>query len=198
MRAKYNTYPDAQLADLYNLQDRSAFEAIYSRYWDVLYTHAKKMLGDEDQAQDAVQEVFMTLLNKMGEILLQSDFKSFLYQSTRYQVIRQIRKQKIRFDYVTAMKSYLNEGEWTTDNLIREKELTRIVELEIENLPPKMREIFEMSKKYYLSNQEIATATNTSVNNVKTQLVQAAKRVRAKFTCFLCLQIMVALLWSNR
>jgi len=198
MKADYYSYTDAQLADLYNQRDRHAFEAIYDRYWDLLYIHAKKMLRDEDQAQDVVQELFTTLLSKMGSLQLKSAFKSFLYQSTRNQVLDLIRRDKVKFDYIASIQAYYQEGEFTTDNQLLENELKRTIEEEIEKLPPKMRAIFEMSRKAYLSNQEIALATNTTEENVRKQLRQAIAKLRAKFTYFLCLQIMASLLWLNK
>jgi RNA polymerase sigma-70 factor (family 1) len=198
MKSNYFNYTDAQLAELYNQQDRGAFEAIYDRYWDLLYIHAKKMLHDEDQAQDVVQDLFTNLFNKMGKLELKSAFKSFLYQSTRNQVLDLIRRDKVKFDYISSIQAYYQQGENTTDNLVLEKELSRTIEQEIAKLPPKMRAIFEMSKKAYLSNQEIAEATNTSEENVRKQIRQAVNKLRSRMTCFFCLQIMAGILWLNR
>ena len=67
-----------------------------------------------------------------------------------------------------------------TDHLIREKQLKAYIEKEIQALPPKMRAIFEMSRKEHLSYKEIAAITNTSENNVSTQVNNALRILRAK------------------
>ncbi|HWW41303.1 RNA polymerase sigma factor [Pedobacter sp.] len=198
MRANYNSYEDAQLAELYNRKDRNAFDEIYERYWDIMYIHAKNMLHDADQAKDVVQELFLSLLNRMGELKLKATFSSFLYQSIRFIVFDLIRHNQVKIDYVARIQATYQDADYTTDNLVIENELKAIIEKEIERLPPKMRAIFEMSKKAYLSNKEIALATNTSEENIKRQLRQASARVRAKIASTIYLQIMVSILWLNR
>jgi RNA polymerase sigma-70 factor (ECF subfamily) len=155
------------------------------------------MLQDEDQAKDVIQEVFVTLYEKMDE-LYNDSIRSFLYKSVRNRVINSIRHQKVRIDYISAFKDYYNKGEWITDNQVRENELQRLIELEIENLPPKMRKIFELSRRHYLSHKEIADATGVSEGTVKKQLYYAISKLRSKLSCLLLLQLMSAILWINR
>lgn len=198
MRDNYNNFTDAQLAALYNQQDRNAFEEIYVRYKDLLYIHAKKMLREKEQAQDVVQELFTTLLVKMGEVELKSTIKSYLYHLIQNKILDLFKHQKVRFNYVESIQNFQSKYVNNADHLALERELIKTIDEEIERLPPKMKAIFEMSRKAYLSNQEIALATNTSEENVRRQLRIALTRIRSKFTCFLCLQIMTAILWLNR
>jgi RNA polymerase sigma-70 factor (ECF subfamily) len=194
----YNSYTDDQLASLYNKQDRSAFEEIYNRYWELLYIHAKKMLRDEDQAQDVVQELFISLLTRMGKLKLKPTFNSYLYQTIRFIILDLIRHNQVKVNYIAQIQTHYKEADSHTDNLVLENDLKRIIELEIDKLPPKMKTIFEMSRKAYLSNSEIADATNTTESNVRKQIQQAITKLRSNLTCFICLQIMTTLLWWNR
>jgi RNA polymerase sigma-70 factor (ECF subfamily) len=197
MKANYKSYSDAQLAKLINQHDRGAFNEIYARYWPLLYIHAKNMLHDEDQAKDIVQELFTNLLAKMGSLQLASTIKAFLYKSTRNMVLNLIKHNKVKIDYISSIQAFYQEGVFTTDEQVRENELKKEIEKEIERLPAKMRTIFEMSRKTYLSNLEIAHVTNTSEENVRKQLYKAVIRVKAKLTSFLCLQIMATIMWLN-
>jgi len=198
MRANYNSYTDAELIELLIERDMGAFETIYERYWALLYIHAKKMLHDEDQAKDIVQELFINLLSKTSRLNVKTTLRSLLYSSTRNLVITHIRREKMISNYTADVLKYAKEGEFTTDNHIREKELQTIIEYEVEKLPTKMRAIFEMSKKAYLDNRQIAKATNTTEENVRKQLRHAVTRIRSKFTCFICLQIMTTIIWMNK
>ena len=189
----YKTLTEARLADLLNLKDKRAFEEVYSRYWALLYIHAKKMLGDEDQAKDIVQELFTKLLAHMGKVHYESTISSFLYKSTRNMILNLIKHQKVRINYIASIQAFHKDGDFTTDKHIRESELKREIEKEISRLPSKMRAILELSRKTPLSNQEIAVAVNTSEDTVRKQLYNAAKILRSKLSYFICLQIIAAI-----
>lgn len=198
MRGIYHTYTDAELAALYNQQDRYAFEEIYRRYKDLLYIHAKRILHDQEQAQDVVQELFTTLLVKMGKLQLQSTINAYLYQTTQNRVLDYLRHQKVAFNYVESLQNFQPQYAKQADHRLLERELFQTMEEEINNLPPKMKAIVQMRLKQYLSNEEIALATNTSTENVRKQFREALKRIRARFTSFVCLQIITTILWYYR
>ncbi len=198
MKANYSLYSDAQLADLLNVSDNKAFEEIYNRYWNLLFLHANKMLRDEDQAQDVVQELFANLLSQMGQFYYKSTISSYLYTSVRNMVLNLIKHDKVKLNYSDSLRDYYDQGAWTTDTLVRENELKRQIEKEIENLPAKMRAIFELSRKEYLSHKEIADTLGISEGTVKKQLYYAISKLRSKLSCFFWLQIMSLILWINR
>lgn len=185
MKIDYTFYTDAQLAERLNLQDTAAFEEVYDRYWNILFIHACKMMGDQEKARDVVQDLFTTLFAKMGELHLESTISAYLYRSVQNMVIKAFNHQKVKHNYAASLQAYYNKGELVTENHIREKELKILIEKEIDNLPPKMKTIFEMSRKAHMSHKEIATAAGLSEGTVKKQLYYAITRLRSKLTYFL-------------
>lgn len=198
MKVDYQSLTDAQLADLLNLRDESAFEEIYKRYWSLLFIHANKMLGDQDQAEDVVQELFTKLLSQMGELYLKSTISAYLYMSVRNMVVNLIRRKKVKINYLASIQEHYSRGEWVTDHKLRESEFRKQIEEEIENLPPKMKAIFNLSSKAYLTHKEIAEAVNVSEGTVRKQIYYAMKALRSKLTCLVCLQVMSVILWLHR
>lgn len=197
MNAKYQTYGDEQLATLLLDGDRTAFEEIYKRYFGVIYAFARKMLHDDEQAEDMTQEIFMSLYEK-SDVLNISSLKAYLYQSARYSIIDYCRKQKTKFNYLEGLREFYAQGEWSTDEKVIESELQRQIEKEIQALPPKMRALFEMSRKEYLSNKEIAARAGLTEGTVRVQIHHAITKLRSKLTAFVLLQMMTAILWLNR
>lgn len=197
MRGRYKLYNDAQLAELLIQRDTHAFEEIYNRYFGVIYSFTRKMLGNRDQAEDIVQEVFTNLYEKMDSIYLVS-VRSYLYQSVRNALIDHFRKHKTRANYLAGLKAYYEQGSWDTEDTVIENELRKQIEEEISNLPPKMRAIFEMSRKQYLNNKEIAKRSGLSEGTVRLQIHNAINKLRSRLSCFFLLQIMAAILWLNR
>jgi hypothetical protein len=59
--AAYGTYTDQELTALLKGGDERAYTEIYTRYWPLLFRHSLKMLHDEDQAMDVVQDIFTSL-----------------------------------------------------------------------------------------------------------------------------------------
>ncbi len=157
-----------------------------------------RLLKDEDLAKDTVQDVFMYLLEKRGDVEVRKNIGIFLYVKTRSNIISLIRKQKVKQNYLEA---YLNLDVEVyvvpADHLVRERQLQDLIEQEIQALPPKMRAVFEASRKKYLSYEQIASQEGKSTETVRRQISLALGILRGKLGSFL-LQLMTFLLWHNR
>ena len=161
--------------------DRNAFKSIYEKYWQLLYVAACKILKDEDEAKDVVQEVFISLLSKGSSLDIKGSVSSYLYTAVRYKVLDFISRKKVRTDYLGSLNDYVSAGNYATDRALIEKEINAEVEKEIQNLPPKMKEVFELSRKSDLSHKEIAETLNISDKTVKKQISNAIKLLKPKF-----------------
>lgn len=197
MRSNYKSYSDAQLTELLILEDDCAFEEIYNRYWGILYNFARRTLRDDDQAKDVIQEVFVKLYERMGGLYNQS-IRSYLYTSVLHNILDLYDHQKVRINYIAAFRDFYNRGENVTENQVRENELKRLIEKEIANLPAKMRTIFEMSRKQYLTHQQIADRIGVSEGTVRNQVYNALNKLRSRLSCMFFLQLMSTILWFNR
>jgi hypothetical protein len=74
---------DQELIALLKNDDRDAFAEIYRRYWTVMYMHALKMLRDEDDARDIIQETFTALWLKRECINSDVNLAGYLFISTK-------------------------------------------------------------------------------------------------------------------
>ena len=95
MIVDYNSFSDQELTSLLKEHDQLAFAEVYRRYWHPLFLHAYKMLNDEDQAKDVIQELFIALWSKIPSTEIRTSLKSYLYVMARNSVINYIRKNKI-------------------------------------------------------------------------------------------------------
>lgn len=176
----YKTLSDKELVDLMKSGDHVAFTEIYNRYWGLMYVHALKMLSDEDEAKDIIQDLFITVWSKRSNLDLNTNLSGYLYISTRHKILNKIRQRKTSDNFINALALYINDSENSIIDDIREKELTIIINKEIEKLPLKMRRIFEMSRKQYLSHKEIAEELDISDKTVKKQINNAIKILKLK------------------
>lgn len=178
--AAYSTYTDQELTVLLKQGDGNAFTEIYDRYWTALYLHGRKLLRDDVEAEDVVQDLFVQLWNNREMLSFNVALSSYLYRSTRNKILNQIAHKKIVTDYQRSLAKYIEEGKPTTDELLREKELALLIEHEITLLPPKMREVFEMSRKQHLSYKQIGEILGISDETVRRQVSNALAVLRTK------------------
>lgn len=176
----YKSYTDRELLDCLKSGDRAAFAEIYERYWKTMYFHALKMLGDEDDAKDLVQELFASVWTRAASIPFSNNLSGYLYITARNKIINLIQQRKVRRDYLSGLAAFAEEASNGTIEQIDEKELLLIVEKEIQALPHKMRQVFELSRKQYLSHKEIADELDISDKTVKKQIGYAIRMIKLK------------------
>ncbi|WP_017257165.1 RNA polymerase sigma-70 factor [Pedobacter arcticus] len=188
---QYNNLDDSSLLTLLQQGNEQAFSQIYERYKGVLYIHAVKMIKDRDEAQDVVQELFTKLWNKRETISINTTLSAYLYTAVRNRILDIFSHEKVVAIHQQSLQIFIKQGEYQIDNYIREKELALIIESEIATLPPKMREVFELSRKAHLSYLQIADQLNISENTVRKHITKALKRLRSKLQLLILLSTII-------
>lgn len=176
----YTTMPDEVLFNLMKSEEEGAFKAIYERHFDGLYVHACRKLQNKEEARDVVQEIFATLWDKRDSITLTASLPAYLYTAVRNRILNIISHKQVESVYVQSLQQYIDEGFCQTDHLTRTNQLNSMIEKEVAALPTKMQEIFELSRKKYLSHKEIAAQLNLSEQTVKKQVNNALRILRTK------------------
>src|ERR1700743_3278296 len=174
------TPSDQELAFLLKEGDQDAYNEIYHRFKGVLHLHAYKKLGDFEEAKDAIQELFAFLWDKRESLPSTTNFSGYLYQMLRNRVFDILSHKAVESRYMTSIKQFFEEGYAITDYLVRERQLAEKIESEINNLPPKMREVFILSRKHQFSHKEIAEKLLISEFTVKNQIKSALKVLKVK------------------
>jgi RNA polymerase sigma-70 factor, ECF subfamily len=176
----YYKHSDAELIILVSGDDGEAFAEIYQRYKAPLFLHAYRILGNDEEAKDVLQELFATLWVRRNSIDLKTSLSSYLYKSVRNRIFDLIAHKRVEERYIHSLATFIEEGVCITDQQIREKELGEIIEKEVSLLPQKMREIFQLSRNEHLSYKEIAVELKISDKTVKKQVSNALNILREK------------------
>lgn len=178
--AGYNLLSDRDLIEYLSKGDDRAFAEIYTRYKAVLFLHARRMLNEDEQARDVVQEIFTTLWIKKNELQHITSLKAYLFSAVKHKILNLLLHQKHVEKHMQQMLEVYNLGSFTTDIAIQEKELAQLIESEIQALPNRMREVFILSRREELSNSKIAQRMGITEETVKKQIVYALKILRLK------------------
>lgn len=156
--------------------DNHAFDELYARYWKRLFEYAYKLVQDQIQAEDIVQEVFVQLWENSSQKEIHH-LSGYLFRSVKYQVATLIRnnKWKVEWDSV-EMEDIPDENQV---NEFSKEELFQLLEESIEKLPPKCKEVFRLHKKEGFSTKEIAHSLNISPRTVENQIQKAMNSLRS-------------------
>lgn len=171
---------DAELLELLQSGKEAAFAAIYERYWSVLYAHSFKMLRHHEQARDIVQEVFTRLWMEAPHLPTTTNLGGYLFVLARNKVLNQLAQQQTRQEHLRSIARFAEEQPRTPLEQLSEKELADFVEQEIQQLPPKMKAVFELSRKQQFTHREIAETFHLSDKTVKKQIHNALKIIRLR------------------
>lgn len=175
----YSTLSDQELTTLLKEGNTDAFTEIFDRYNAPLYIHAFKRLQDREECRDLVQELLTTLWLKRDEISFTTTLSGYLYMSVRNRIFNLLSRKKVSKEYVSAIQYLSDQAKSNADHLVRQNQLAQIIDREIAALPPRTREIFELSRKGFMSHKEIAAQLNISEQTVKTTVNNALKILRS-------------------
>jgi RNA polymerase sigma-70 factor (ECF subfamily) len=151
--------------------------------------HARRMLQDSEASRDVVQDVFIALWKSRNTLDSKTQIAAFLYTVTRNNVLNKILREKTRTKFLEFFETFDAQQQAGSDDLIRTKQLQAQIELEINALPPKMREIFIMSRNQSLSYREISEQLDITEHTVKKQISNAIKLLRIKLRLIFLLGI---------
>jgi RNA polymerase sigma-70 factor (ECF subfamily) len=176
----YELHTDQLLLQQLSQNDQAAFTAIYERYWKLLFREAMNVLRSQKEAEDCVQELFVSLWNRR-QTLCVATLKAYLQTAIRYQCIDRIEKDMIRGGYLEDFTTYL-EANQTMPSIEEElyaRELAANIDQVMDKMPGKMREVFRLSRQEHLTHREIAVRLKISEETVKKQIYLALKILKS-------------------
>ena len=148
----------------------SEFDIYFRKLYLPLGMFALRMVEDPDVAEDLVANSFANVWQKMVEGFEIGNFKAYLYQSVRNECLVFLRNKK----ETVGLENILEVDDKTIDTSERDAKIWKA----IDQLPEKCRQVFLLSKRDGLSNEEIAQEMGISIKTVKNQMTKAFSRLR--------------------
>ena len=174
------TCTDRELIDLIKLGDEQSFAEVFNRYQSLLFNFAYKKLHDQDKAKDIVQDLFIKLWSNRATLEIKTSLNSYMYRSVLNNILNIVKHDLIKEEYVNSLQQMIDQSAEESDYKIREKDIQKLIELEIAALPQKMREVFMMRRNEFLSNKEVAERLDLSEQTVETHMKRALKVLRRR------------------
>lgn len=163
---------------------KEAFTVLYKQYWKQVYNFSRLYLNRTDVAEEVVQEVFIKIWETREFIREDDNFKGLLFIITRNLIFNWHRKNVNEDFYKVTVLAALEEP-YDVEEEIDARNLQEYVDRLIDELPPRRREIFNLSRKEQKSYKEIALLLNISEKTVENQISEALKYLKKNITLLL-------------
>jgi RNA polymerase sigma-70 factor (ECF subfamily) len=168
------TNDDQQLVQSLQKGNVAAFDSLFEGYSPKLYGFAFKYFRNEHDAEELVQEVFVKVWENRRALKSEHSFKSYLFTIALNQIRKYFNKRATSLRY---LESFRNDPEFSDNQALHENDYElalQQINLIIEQMPPRRREIFVKSSK------EIAAELNISAGTVDNQVSEALRFIRTQ------------------
>lgn len=164
--------------------DTKAFTQLFDQYWLQVFAHVRTYLKDTAQAEDITQEIFFSIWINRTKLATVADFEAWLHVITRNRTISGLRKllRQASSD-LTHLSDWAPELASNTDSPSDQldfKQSRELLQQAIEQLPPRRREVFKLSRQQGLTHQEIAEQLQISKATVNEHISEALSFLKTK------------------
>ena len=174
-------------------RDKSEFARLVEAYSGVIYRLVVKMLGNPQDAEDALQETFLKAFRGLPNFDGRSSLSTWLYRIATNEALMMLRKRKVQFvsideplDTDEVEQAPLEIVDWCClpETELLSAEARRHLDQAIESLSPNLRVVFLLRDIEGLSTQETAQVLNLSETAVKTRLSRARLVLREQLSSY--------------
>lgn len=164
--------------------DEFAFELLFKKYYLRLCHYVYKYADSMPDAEELVQDTFLSIWEKRESIIITTSIKSYIYQSVKNRGLNAIRNRNRRNTHLTVINNTKAQTPEALDSLnvedINDKLFTAL-----DQLPPRCKSIFEMSRIQGLKHKEIAAQMNIKIKTVENQIGIALKYLKVHLSEYL-------------
>lgn len=158
--------------------DEDAFCELYATYKNRLIYFAMRFLKSREYAEDVFQDAFTVVWQSRRFINPDASFSFYLYTIMRNRILNQLRnaanEEKLKESILSQALDYTED----TKREVMLNDLKSLISHALQQLTPRQREIFEMSREAQLSHKEIADKLGISVNTVQEHISTSLKLIR--------------------
>ena len=161
--------------------DREAFRAVVQCYQRMVFSLARKLLCDEEEAKDAVQDTFLKLWQNIRDYKRGANVATWIYTIASRVCLDRLRRKQRELPLPAdeeLLRAYVEEN--SPERRLENSELARIIRLLAEELSPKQQLVFTLSHLEGLTTDEIMEISGLDASQIKSNLYVARQSIRKR------------------
>jgi RNA polymerase sigma-70 factor, ECF subfamily len=170
---------DHQLVRDFLSGNEQSFNILARKYQERIYWHARRMLGDHDDAHEIVQQVLLVMHSKLNTFNFSSALYTWIYKITATRSLNLLKKNKLKRIFTfSSDESVENYGYENIIEDIEAKERFLRMEKHLNSLPVKQRQVFVMRNYDDFPYEEISNITGKSIGALKANYFHALRKMK--------------------
>ncbi|MDR1882575.1 MAG: RNA polymerase sigma-70 factor [Prevotella sp.] len=162
--------------------DREDFEHAFDLYYRSLCKYLLLFTDDFGMIEDTVQSIYIKLWEDKDTVSI-NYIKTYLFVSAKNRILNSIRDRQKRRDLLHDY--FVNElAKEQADEIIDIDEFISLVEKSVDELPPKTKNVYCLSRYGNMSYKEIANRENISVKTVENHISKALQRINKRLKTY--------------
>ncbi len=176
---------DKQKLDELKKGSHRAFNEVFIAYFKNVKYFIYSFIKSESDAEELAQDVFLKIWENHQFLDPDKSFDSYLYTITRHTVFNFLKHKSVENAYNEY--AYFSKSEFADDpeKILYAKEIELLIEMTVEQLPERRKNIYLLSRHQGLSNEEIAQTLGISKKTVENQLSLAINELKKVVLLFL-------------
>ncbi|WP_400261347.1 RNA polymerase sigma-70 factor [Sphingobacterium sp. SG20118] len=180
MNGEIGKLSDEELILMLKAGSNPAFTELYDRYWKKLFTAAANKVYNLEEAEDIVQQIFISIWNRREELEIHTSLSSYLSVAVKYRVLKYL-NASFKYQHISDIvaDSVLSElSDDSTQQWLAFQEVNQRLQLLVEGLPERCRLVYEMSRIEGRSHKEIAATLDLSEKTIEWYITRALKTIK--------------------
>jgi RNA polymerase sigma-70 factor (ECF subfamily) len=165
--------------------DRLALNTLFTNYYQKLCAFANTFLRNQAESEEVVSDVFLNIWKQRFKLEIQKSLKTYLYVAVKHASLAELKKRQPIFEDVEEILLNL---EWVSpddpEQSIRLGELHYQINVAVECMPTRCRQVYKMSRVNELTYREISDILGISEKTVENHLIKALSLVRESLRRF--------------
>ena len=164
--------------------DEGAFDALFRAWYPPLVRIAEGIVRERAIGEEVVQDVLLEVWKRRAQLGGEDSPRAYLIRATRNRALNHVRHLRVQQKSAPYVATRLEDAPEGASRLV-EAELDAAVKHAVAQLPPRCREVFELSRVHGLSYAEIARSLEISVKTVEAQMGKALRTLRERLAPWL-------------
>jgi RNA polymerase sigma-70 factor (ECF subfamily) len=171
-----------------------AFDQLFEMYSDRMFRLAAGMLGNEDESEDVVQDVFLRFFEKLDDFEGRSQVGTWLYRAVYNASVDRLRRRRPTLTFTDELESedaaslpapsILADWSNVPESMFDSVEAQAELEVSVAMLPESLRAVFLLRDVEGLSTAETAQILNISISAAKVRLHRARLQLREHLSAY--------------